>query len=113
MAPTFKGSDSALWPDLPRGPLSSYRARASFSAAALQLFLEGEDVVRFKVRLGARWCVLGMAACTGRNGSAALSSNVLGVLLCEMLILGHCELLSSSYPWAGLRELTRKIGTNP
>ncbi|MBZ3890384.1 Peroxisomal acyl-coenzyme A oxidase 3 [Sciurus carolinensis] len=48
MAPTFKGSDSALWPDLPRGPLSRYRARASFSGAALQLFLEGEDVVRFK-----------------------------------------------------------------
>nr|XP_026251116.1 peroxisomal acyl-coenzyme A oxidase 3 isoform X2 [Urocitellus parryii] len=48
MAPTLEGSAHALWPDFPRGPLSRYRARASFSGAELLLFLEGEDVVRFK-----------------------------------------------------------------
>uniref|UniRef100_A0A8C9PRB6 Acyl-coenzyme A oxidase n=1 Tax=Spermophilus dauricus TaxID=99837 RepID=A0A8C9PRB6_SPEDA len=48
MAPTLEGSARALWPDFPRGPLSRYRARASFSGAELLLFLEGEDVVRFK-----------------------------------------------------------------
>lgn len=56
MAPTLEGSAGALWPDFPRGPLSRYRARASFSGAQLLLLLEGEDLVRFKVRRGAAAC---------------------------------------------------------
>lgn len=48
MAPTLEGSAGALWPDFPRGPLSRYRARASFSGVELLLFLDGEDVARFK-----------------------------------------------------------------
>lgn len=57
MAPTALDSDSegdvkALLPDLPRGPLEAYRARASFCWKEMVLFLEGEDVLRLKVRLG-------------------------------------------------------------
>ncbi|KAM5272465.1 peroxisomal acyl-coenzyme A oxidase 3 [Ctenodactylus gundi] len=48
MAPERDGNQDRLWPDLPRGPLSAYRARASFSPRELGLFLEGEDVLRFK-----------------------------------------------------------------
>ncbi|XP_045690013.1 peroxisomal acyl-coenzyme A oxidase 3 isoform X2 [Phyllostomus hastatus] len=48
MAPTRKGSEDALFPDFPRGPLQAYRARASFSWKELALFWEGEDVLRFK-----------------------------------------------------------------
>ncbi|XP_008066133.1 peroxisomal acyl-coenzyme A oxidase 3 [Carlito syrichta] len=48
MAPTVGGGDDALLPDLPRGPLDAYRARASFSWKELALFLEGEDLLRFK-----------------------------------------------------------------
>lgn len=57
MAPNALDSDSegdvkALLPDLPRGPLEAYRARASFCWKEMVLFLEGEDVLRLKVRLG-------------------------------------------------------------
>jgi hypothetical protein len=52
MAPSPEGSDDVLWSDLPKGPLSVYRERASFSCRELLLFWEGEDVLRFKVRLG-------------------------------------------------------------
>ncbi|XP_062964227.1 peroxisomal acyl-coenzyme A oxidase 3 isoform X1 [Cynocephalus volans] len=48
MAPTLGGSDDILLPDFPRGPLQAYRARASFSWKELLLFLEGEDMLRFK-----------------------------------------------------------------
>lgn len=53
MAPTAMDSDSegdvkALLPDLPRGPLEAYRARASFCWKEMMLFLEGEDVLRLK-----------------------------------------------------------------
>ncbi|XP_004847402.1 peroxisomal acyl-coenzyme A oxidase 3 [Heterocephalus glaber] len=48
MAPTLEGCDDVLWPDPPRGPLDAYRARASFSRRELQLFWEGEDMLRFK-----------------------------------------------------------------
>lgn len=48
MAPTPEGSKDALLPDFPRGPLQAYRARASFSWKELALFLEGEDILRFK-----------------------------------------------------------------
>nr|XP_045017379.1 peroxisomal acyl-coenzyme A oxidase 3 isoform X3 [Jaculus jaculus] len=48
MAPPLEGSSDALWPDFPQGPLSACRARASFSYKELQLFLEGEDILRFK-----------------------------------------------------------------
>ncbi|XP_078224140.1 peroxisomal acyl-coenzyme A oxidase 3 isoform X5 [Callithrix jacchus] len=48
MAPTLKGGDAALLPEFPRGPLDSYRARASFSWKELALFTEGEDMLRFK-----------------------------------------------------------------
>ncbi|XP_076992412.1 peroxisomal acyl-coenzyme A oxidase 3 [Tamandua tetradactyla] len=48
MAPPAEGSVDALLPDLPSGPLQAYRARASFSWKELLLFLEGEDMLRFK-----------------------------------------------------------------
>ncbi|XP_008831058.1 peroxisomal acyl-coenzyme A oxidase 3 isoform X1 [Nannospalax galili] len=48
MTPTPEGRNNVLWPDVPRGPLSTYRARASFSYRELLLFWEGEDVLRFK-----------------------------------------------------------------
>lgn len=37
-----------ILPDLPSGPLDVYRKRASFDWKQLKLFLEGEDVLRFK-----------------------------------------------------------------
>uniref|UniRef100_A0A2K6SU36 Acyl-coenzyme A oxidase n=1 Tax=Saimiri boliviensis boliviensis TaxID=39432 RepID=A0A2K6SU36_SAIBB len=48
MAPTVEGRDATLFPEFPRGPLDTYRARASFSWKELALFTEGEDVLRFK-----------------------------------------------------------------
>lgn len=48
MEPTLEGSDDALMPDFPRGPLHAYRARASFSWKELALFWEGRDMLRFK-----------------------------------------------------------------
>jgi hypothetical protein len=42
--------DSALWSDTPKGPLSAYRARASFNSGELLLFWDGQDVIHFKVR---------------------------------------------------------------
>lgn len=48
MAPSVEGSEEALLPDLPRGPLHAYRALASFNWKELALFLEGEDVLRLK-----------------------------------------------------------------
>ncbi|KAF5912960.1 peroxisomal acyl-coenzyme A oxidase 3 isoform X2 [Diceros bicornis minor] len=48
MASSSEGSGDALLPDFPRGPLHAYRARASFSWKELALFLEGEDMLRFK-----------------------------------------------------------------
>lgn len=53
MASSSEGSGDALLPDFPRGPLQAYRARASFSWKELALFLEGEDMLRLKVRLAA------------------------------------------------------------
>lgn len=52
MVPPLEGSADALFPDLPRGPLQAYRARASFCWKELALFLEGEDTLRLKVRHG-------------------------------------------------------------
>nr|KAF6280119.1 acyl-CoA oxidase 3, pristanoyl [Pipistrellus kuhlii] len=48
MAPNEEGGEEALLPDLPRGPLDAYRARASFSWKELALFWEGEDMLRLK-----------------------------------------------------------------
>ncbi|KAB1282930.1 Peroxisomal acyl-coenzyme A oxidase 3 [Camelus dromedarius] len=48
MAPPEEGSDVLVLPDPPRGPLHAARARASFCWKELALFLEGEDVLRFK-----------------------------------------------------------------
>ncbi|XP_037385715.1 peroxisomal acyl-coenzyme A oxidase 3 [Talpa occidentalis] len=48
MAPMSEGGPDTLLPDFPRGPLQTYRARASFSWKELALFLEGEDLLRFK-----------------------------------------------------------------
>lgn len=48
MGSTAEGRDSALWPDIPKGPLSVYRARASFSSKELLLFWDDQDVVEFK-----------------------------------------------------------------
>lgn len=56
MAPTLEGSDAALLPDFPRGPLHAYRARASFSWKELALFWDGADMLRFKVRPAAGQC---------------------------------------------------------
>nr|XP_006213130.1 peroxisomal acyl-coenzyme A oxidase 3 [Vicugna pacos] len=46
--PPEEGSDVLVLPDPPRGPLHAARARASFCWKELALFLEGEDVLRFK-----------------------------------------------------------------
>lgn len=51
MAPNEEGGEEALLPDLPRGPLDAYRARASFSWKELALFWEGEDMLRLKKSL--------------------------------------------------------------
>lgn len=59
MAPSVEGSEEALLPDLPRGPLHAYRALASFNWKELALFLEGEDVLRLKVRLWL-WAMAGL-----------------------------------------------------
>ncbi|XP_064142260.1 peroxisomal acyl-coenzyme A oxidase 3 isoform X3 [Loxodonta africana] len=48
MVLTLEGKDDALLPDFPKGPLQPYRARASFSWKELLLFLEGEEMLRFK-----------------------------------------------------------------
>ncbi|XP_012579511.1 PREDICTED: peroxisomal acyl-coenzyme A oxidase 3 [Condylura cristata] len=48
MVPTSEGSLDTVLPDLPPGPLQACRARASFSWRELALFLEGEDLLRFK-----------------------------------------------------------------
>ncbi|XP_055479857.1 peroxisomal acyl-coenzyme A oxidase 3 [Psammomys obesus] len=48
MGSEAEGRDSALWPDTPKGPLSAYRARASFSSKELLLFWDGQDVLHFK-----------------------------------------------------------------
>ncbi|XP_035941579.1 peroxisomal acyl-coenzyme A oxidase 3 isoform X1 [Halichoerus grypus] len=48
MVPPLEGGTDALLPDLPKGPLQAYRARASFCWQELVLFLEGEDMLRLK-----------------------------------------------------------------
>uniref|UniRef100_A0A452TZS3 Acyl-coenzyme A oxidase n=1 Tax=Ursus maritimus TaxID=29073 RepID=A0A452TZS3_URSMA len=48
MAPPSEVGTDTLLPDLPKGPLQAYRARASFCWQELALFLEGEDVLRLK-----------------------------------------------------------------
>ncbi|ELK06544.1 Peroxisomal acyl-coenzyme A oxidase 3 [Pteropus alecto] len=48
MAPPLEGGTDALFPDVPRGPLHAFRARASFSWKELALFWDGEDVLRLK-----------------------------------------------------------------
>ncbi|KAM6221805.1 peroxisomal acyl-coenzyme A oxidase 3 [Rhynchocyon petersi] len=48
MTASLEGKDDTLLLDLPKGPLQAYRARASFDWKELLLFLEGEEVVRFK-----------------------------------------------------------------
>lgn len=40
-----------MWPDIPKGPLSVCRARASFSSKELLHFWDDEDVLQFKVRV--------------------------------------------------------------
>ncbi|XP_066998217.2 peroxisomal acyl-coenzyme A oxidase 3 isoform X2 [Anabrus simplex] len=40
-----------LLPDFPRGPLDKYRKQASFDWRKLKVFLEGEDLIRFKVHI--------------------------------------------------------------
>lgn len=37
-------------PDLPRGPLDIYRRKASFDWKDMMRFLEGEEIIAFKVR---------------------------------------------------------------
>ncbi|CAO2640178.1 Peroxisomal acyl-coenzyme A oxidase 3 [Lemmus lemmus] len=48
MGSTPEGRDSALWPDIPKGPLSVYRARASFSSRELKFFWDDKDMLQFK-----------------------------------------------------------------
>lgn len=40
-----------LLPDWPSGPLDDYRRRASFDWRKMKLLLEGEDIIRFKLRI--------------------------------------------------------------
>jgi hypothetical protein len=40
-----------ILPDFPPGPLDSYRKQASFSWKKLRLFIEDEDLLKFKVNL--------------------------------------------------------------
>ncbi|CAG2166026.1 unnamed protein product [Oppiella nova] len=40
-----------LLPDWPSGPLDVYRKRASFDWRKMKLLLEGEDIIRFKLRI--------------------------------------------------------------
>ena len=40
-----------LLPDWPSGPLDEYRRRASFDWRKMKLLLEGEDIIRFKLRI--------------------------------------------------------------
>lgn len=42
-------SDIDLLKDFPPGPLDDYRKKASFSWKKMRLFLDGEDMIRFKV----------------------------------------------------------------
>ncbi|KAG8591335.1 hypothetical protein GDO81_000130, partial [Engystomops pustulosus] len=44
-------SQDALLPDLPHGPLTDYRRRASFNWKDMVLFLEDEDIVAFKNKI--------------------------------------------------------------
>lgn len=48
MGSSSERRDSALWSDIPKGPLSAYRARASFNSKELMLFWDGQDVLDFK-----------------------------------------------------------------
>lgn len=43
-------------PDLPSGPLDVYRKRASFNWKDMVMFLEGEDVLAFKVGILLSYC---------------------------------------------------------
>lgn len=38
-----------LLPDLPNGPLSGYRRKASFNWKDMVMFLDDEDIIAFKV----------------------------------------------------------------
>lgn len=83
MAPLRERREDPVLPDPPQGPLHAARARASFPWKELALFWEGEEMLRFKVRLG--WGPLG--ASVARGGSAGLlvhqqkDGGVLGELL--------------------------------
>uniref|UniRef100_A0AAY3ZZB1 Acyl-coenzyme A oxidase n=1 Tax=Denticeps clupeoides TaxID=299321 RepID=A0AAY3ZZB1_9TELE len=46
-----RGKMEHVVPDLPRGPLDVYRKKASFCWKDMTLFIEGEDVFKFKQRL--------------------------------------------------------------
>lgn len=48
MGSSSERRDSALWSDIPKGPLSAYRARASFNSKELLLFWDGQDILDFK-----------------------------------------------------------------
>uniref|UniRef100_A0A8I6G857 Acyl-coenzyme A oxidase n=1 Tax=Rattus norvegicus TaxID=10116 RepID=A0A8I6G857_RAT len=48
MGSSSERRDSVLWSDIPKGPLSAYRARASFNSKELMLFWDGQDVLDFK-----------------------------------------------------------------
>lgn len=48
MGSSSERRDSALWSDIPKGPLSAYRARASFNSKELMLFWDGQDILDFK-----------------------------------------------------------------
>src|SRR5689334_2814992 len=40
-----------LLPDWPSGPLDEYRRRASFDWRKMKLLLEGEEIIKFKLRI--------------------------------------------------------------
>ena len=54
MASPAEGNQSDLYnlellKDFPPGPLDEYRKRASFDWKKMRIFLDGEDIIRFKV----------------------------------------------------------------
>ena len=81
MAPLRESSGDPVLPDPPQGPLHVARARASFPWKELALFWEGEDTLRFKVRLG--WWPLGASVALGEGaplGSWFICRKMAGVL---------------------------------
>lgn len=44
-----QNSWDSLLPDCPKGPLSTYRKKASFNWKEMAVFIDGEDIIQLKV----------------------------------------------------------------